>query len=874
MQAEFPGFLSCCPRRTQLSRWLPMALMSALLSCSTDPVEHPERGVSQQLAELRSNSISDVEYEITFDVPGAAEASVSGEVTIRFELTAPLQNLVFDFRAPRSHTHAVLVNGSETTYTVTGDHILVPADKLREGRHAVKISFRSTDAALNRQADFMYTLFVPDRAATAFPLFDQPDIKARYRLTLTVPSSWQALANGELLSRTAVVGGQGTDRLEFAETLPISSYLFAFAAGDLQIAVAERDGRQYRLFHRETDSLSLARNSDVIFDLHAASMAWLEQYTGIGYPFGKFDFFAIPAFQFGGMEHPGAIWYRAESLFLDPGATRNQELGRASLIAHETAHMWFGDLVTMRWFNDVWMKEVFANFMAAKIAGPAFPDLDLRLRFFLAHHPAAYDVDRTAGANPIRQRLDNLIDAGSLYGAIIYQKAPVVMQQLELMMGEGPLQQGLQRYLQEFSFGNADWQDLITILDPLTGTDLQAWSQTWVDEPGRPRLTANWSQGRLELTQSDDRVGRHLRWQQPVALALAYGDQLAIQHLVLSSDAVSVDLADMRQPDFILPGMDGVSYARFELDDRSRAALLESIHTLSAALHRAVSWQHLWEELLEGRLHGSGLIDTLLVAVETERDPQVAQQVLGLLRAVWWRYLSPEQRQVYAPGLESVLWQALSDASTAGEKGAYFSALVALTQTDEGLATLLRIWQTEQRVEGLPLQEQQFINLAEMLALRDHPRAEDILDEQRARITNPDRLARFDFVRSALSADPEIRSAKFLSFGEHENRRQESWVLDSARLIHHPLRAQSAESLILPGLEMLEDIKATGDIFFPLRWLNAVLDGHRSLTAAHVVTEFAEQRQDMEAKLRDKLLQAADGLIRAARNSAYPANLH
>ena len=151
-----------------------------------------------------------------------------------------------------------------------------------------------------------------------------------------------------------------------------------------------------------------------IFDLHAAALAWLEDYTGIPYPFGKFDFVLIPSFQFGGMEHAGAILYNAAGLMLDESATQNQLLGRASVIAHETAHMWFGDLVTMRWFNDVWMKEVFANFMAAKIVNPSFPQVNHELRFLLAHYPAAYQVDRTAGTNadppdagqPERRRAD------------------------------------------------------------------------------------------------------------------------------------------------------------------------------------------------------------------------------------------------------------------------------------------------------------------------------------------------------------------------------------------------------------------------------------------------------------------------------------
>ena len=142
------------------------------------------------------------------------------------------------------------------------------------------------------------------------------------------------------------------------------------------------------MFHRETDAAKVARNKDAIFDLHARAIEYMERYTGIPYAFGKFDFVLIPAFQFGGMEHAGKILYNAPGLLLDESATQNQYLGRASVIAHETAHMWFGDLVTMQWFNDVWMKEVFANFMAAKIVNPSFPEVNHELRFLLSHYPA------------------------------------------------------------------------------------------------------------------------------------------------------------------------------------------------------------------------------------------------------------------------------------------------------------------------------------------------------------------------------------------------------------------------------------------------------------------------------------------------------
>jgi hypothetical protein len=152
---------------------------------------------------------------------------------------------------------------------------------------------------------------------------------------LRIPAAWKALSNGVLVSRDS--SEAAVHLLSFAETQPISTYLLSFAAGELQEERAERDGRSFTMYHRETDAAKVRRNAPAIFDLHAASLKWLEEYTGIPYPFGKFDFFAVPAFQFGGMEHPGAVWYRADALFLDESPSRTQELGRASLIAHETA---------------------------------------------------------------------------------------------------------------------------------------------------------------------------------------------------------------------------------------------------------------------------------------------------------------------------------------------------------------------------------------------------------------------------------------------------------------------------------------------------------------------------------------------------------
>ena len=395
----------------------------------------PAAGVSLDLATKRAGIVSNLTYDLSLSIPEALASPITGTITIRFALKDAAAPLVLDFETSREHVKAVDANGRPVAFAYVNGHIVLPSGALRTGANTVRIAFDAGDASLNRSADFLYALFVPARARLALPVFDQPDMKGRWTVTLEHPARWQSAANGADVGRTTA-GARTTVR--FAETQPLPTYLVAFICGDFKMETAERNGRTFRMFHRETDAAKVERNKNAVFDLHARALEFLERYTGIPYAFGKFDFVLIPAFQFGGMEHAGKILYNASGLLLDESATQNQLLGRASVISHETSHMWFGDLVTMRWFNDVWMKEVFANFMAAKIVNPSFPDVNHDLRFLLNNYPSAYVVDRTAGANPIRQPLDNLQEAGSLYGNIIYQKAPVVMRHLEAILGKPP----------------------------------------------------------------------------------------------------------------------------------------------------------------------------------------------------------------------------------------------------------------------------------------------------------------------------------------------------------------------------------------------------------------------------------------------------
>ncbi len=844
----------------------PAALIAAAMLASCAPVPDLSPGVSQDLAAYRRRTISDLRYEIAFAIPDRSEEPVVGSVNVSFRLTRP-SPVVLDFTGPATAIRRVTVADDAVPYEYHDEHLLLPATATVAGENRVAIEFVAGDGALNRNPEYLYTLFVPDRARTAFPCFDQPDLKARYTLRLTVPSGWVAVGNA------AVGGVDSLDHLavyRFEDTAPLSTYLFAFAAGRFSVDTAARDGRTMRLYHRETDRPRIARNRDAIFDLHAQAIRWMEDFTGIPYPFGKFDFVAVPSFQYGGMEHAGAILYRASSLFLDESPTQSQLLGRASVIAHETAHMWFGDLVTMRWFDDVWMKEVFANFMAAKIVNPAFPDLDHNLRFFLAHHPAAYEVDRTAGANPIRQELDNLREAGTLYGAIIYQKAPIVMRQLERLIGESAMREGLREYLAARAFGNADWHDLIAVLDRRTDADLAQWSRVWVEQPGRPEVHVVLepdSAGMvrlLSLTQGDP-LRRGLIWDQSLTIALGYDDSVVSIPLRLDERRADVAAAtNHKAPRFTLAGSDGLGYAGFHLDPRSREFLAAHLSELPTPLLRAVAWMTLWEAVLNREIGPRPVVELALAAVPRETDEQNVQQVLGLLREAFWRLLSDDERRTLAPRLERMLWGEIEARPDASRKATLFDALVAVALSEQSVARLQALWSGSDSLAGLPMSESRMTVLGEALGLRGVNESERILTEQLARIENADRKARFAFVMPALSPDSAVRDSVFMSFTDPGNREHEPWVLDAMGFLNHPLRARSIEHRLRAGLDLVEEIQRTGDIFFPQRWLRALLDGHASAEAAHTVQTFLVEHPRYPPRLRGKVLQAADGLFRAA----------
>ncbi len=839
------------------------------LSCGSEEKKTWTEGISKQLAVFRKANFSDIAYDIHLDIPAQLAEEVKGSMTLSFRMKNDSMPLVLDFAEEAQKLLSIEHEGGDIPYRAENGHIVIDPGHLVVGDNRLHIEFIAGESSLNRHEEYLYSLFVPAQASKAFPCFDQPDIKASFSLRLTVPQAWKAISNGRLKE----VIPQGERKVcVFEATLPIPTYLLAFTAGLFHRLDFERDGRKLSLYHRETDSLKLAQNVPEVFRLHKVALDWMESYTDKSMPFPDFKMILIPSFQFGGMEHPGAIYYKASSLLLSPTASEQQKLRRANLIAHETAHLWFGDLVTMSWFDDVWLKEVFANFMAAKIVNPSFPDIDHELNFLLSHYPQAYAIDRSEGRHPIQQALPNLEKAGSLYGDIIYHKAPIAMQHLESLMGPEALQEGLRDYLDHYAYGNATWIQLIDILNAHTSLDLTFWSKVWVEQSGFPRIdhlivphSDEATIRKMEVLQSSPDKGQVPFWPQQMQYGLMYAEELKAYPLVFSKKKTASvkGVIGQKLPKKVIPNSDGKGYGRFPLDSGTTRFLLDSINTLSPPVTRAALWMSLWEEAQEQNISTKQWILALEKAVLKEQNSILLEYILSKLTFCYWHWHSQKEREQLAPRLEGVLLNMMLHAPTPSLKNTFYKAFRNMVLTENGMDVLYRLWKGDFVIESFDLTEEDRITLAYELALRN-PENGEVLRQQWQDVTNPDRKKRMAFVMKALDPKEENREAFFESLKEETHRKNETWVLEAIKYLHHPLHSARSEKYILPSLILLEEIEATGDIFFPKRWLDNTLYGHHSRTAAHTVTSFLADRKDYPLALRNKVLQSADLLLRSA----------
>lgn len=816
-----------------MRRLLTAVLLALAVSCTNVP----EAGVPLGLARERKAEISDVRYRLTFDIPASPSQRIDASEEVSFVL-ASRRRVALDFKEDPSHLVQVSVDGRQVPVVFANEHVVIPRRYLRRGANSIRISFVAGEQSLNRRDGFLYTLLVPDRARTLFPCFDQPDLKAEYTLSLTVPEGWTAVSN------TAIAASEGRT-VTFAPTEPLSTYLFSFVAGEFSSTSAERDGRRINMYYRETDERKLAQ-CDEVLSLVCASLTALEEYTGVPYPFAKYDLIVLPDFQYGGMEHTGATLYNDRRIFLGERPTTSELLSRASLIAHETAHMWFGDYVTMRWFNDVWTKEVFANHFASKIVSPLFPQVDGHLGDMRSYWAASYNEDRTPGSNAIRRPLGNLDKAGLIYCNIIYDKAPVVMDKLERALGPDLFRAGIRNYLRDFGYANADWDDLIASFPQKQGLDLREWSHVWIDERGMPEYAISCDGGHIRVTQRDPFDAGNI-WRQDVELDV-YGGGVR-QRVTVDADAAVKEVQMPFKVDAVIPNADGYTYGWFRLDDVQARFLMDAYCSLDDDAERFSVLMTLFENTLRGVMDADEFIAWTASALQAEKVGLVADSMMG--------YAS---RIAAMHGGSAVLERALSDIchDVAAPHEKRLLALRTLSQISRDVATadeLLAIWQARRPFKGMVLGENDYSSLATQLMLRFPEKASDIRTEQISRLSNQDRRATFAYVSKAALADVSVRDSLFATMLTPEGRRNESRVRSALSLLCHPLRGGEALKYIRPALDVLEDVQRTGDIFFPQNWCSSLLSGQQSPAAREIVERWLDEHRDLDPLLRTKVLQ-------------------
>ncbi|MFO1054814.1 MAG: M1 family aminopeptidase [Planctomycetota bacterium] len=873
---------------------LRLALFAALMA-SAPSAQDPVPGVARDLAQARKARIGELTYRLRFDL-SANEPMVRGFAQIAFELKdqdTPKGAVVLDFAGAELSISSINGRVPDQEVRRVADHVVIPSSMLVCGTNLLEADFRSNVAAtgtpLTRyvdptdQASYLYTLLVPADAHGLFPCFDQPDLKACFRLTLTLPVDWIAVGNTEgdvdpaveALADPADETARNRKVLSFRPTHLLPTYLFAFAAGPfatiddtVPAGLTPDPNRPLRMVLRRSQIGSV--EAPRLFELHRNALQRLGEWFATPYPFEKLDFVLIPGFPYGGMEHAGAIFYRDTALAFERKATEPEEVRRSTLIYHEVSHQWFGNLVTMVWFDDLWLKEGFATFLAYQLLDELEPARQSWLRFLQRVKMRAYAVDETPGTTPIWQELGNLADAKSAYGAIVYNKAPAVLRELEARLGREPFRNAVRHFVQDHAFGNATWQDLVSALKSFGGLEGDAWSNRWILGKGLPKVRLEWATGkdgriascRLVQQGPESSAGSTDPW--PLAVRIRVhpqgGDPCELQ---LRSDALSIDVPDLVGMDaplaFLLnPG--DVAYGSFRLDPISANWFAGHIETVTEPLARVEATTQLLLGTRDLELPPMAMADALLALIDAEHDADTHEWLLGRLAETLGRQLVGTARDRRVAQAERLAIMQL-DEDRPGSK-LPLVLFLATTCNSARVDSLLRaILDGSRKVTGLELAPRDRFTIA--AALLAHGDKEAVArEEQRNRDAGD--VAKWAFVAGAANPDPEVKERYFTDYLRKDGP-PEQWVQDSLGTFHWPGQDSATLPFLRRALDRIEDVKRDRKIFFMPAWIDAFVNGHSTAEALQVVDTFLSEHPDLDPDVRSKILQSLDDLRRTVQ---------
>ncbi len=637
----------------------------------------PGSNLTREEAQERAAVVSTETYVVELDLTQPSASRFGSTTTIRFGAT------------PGASTFVDLVDGEVASITLNGRSIdpstyadsRIPLTDLaadNELRVEATCAYSHSGEGLHRFVDpvdsrpYLYTQFeVPD-ARRVFTTFEQPDLKATFEFHVTAPSGWQVVSNSRTPEPDAV--SEGVSVWHFAPTQRMSTYITALVAGEYHVVRDVHHGQfadiPLGLFCRQ--SLVEHLDADDIFGITRQGFAFFEGAFEMAYPFGKYDQLFVPEYNMGAMENAGAVTFRDEMLFRSRQTVAAYEQ-RANTILHEMAHMWFGDLVTMRWWDDLWLNESFAEFAAHHSSVEATRFTEAWTGFTNNRKNWAYRQDQLPSTHPIAADNYDLHAVEANFDGITYAKGASALKQLVAWVGEKDFFAGLRAYFTKHAFSNTELTDLLAELEEASGRELGEWAQEWLQTSG-----VNTLQARFET--DDEGVFTSFAVEQTAIEAfptlrrhrIAIGLYNQVEGRLVRTERVETDvrgastpipeLLDHRQPDLVLLNDDDLTYAKIRLDDRSFATLVESIATIDESLPRALCWGSAWDMTRDAELASADFVSLVLAGVGSETDLTAVGALLRQGQSAVNLFTSDAARPELAERWESGLRALVEDA--------------------------------------------------------------------------------------------------------------------------------------------------------------------------------------------------------------------
>ncbi|MDP9075342.1 MAG: M1 family metallopeptidase, partial [Actinomycetota bacterium] len=597
-------------------------------------------------------------YDLTL-TPDLDSATFAGEARIRVNITAPVKKIVLNAVDLDILTAEVLSEDGtrhvpEVTYDPAEERVVLDLavaafvgvwylDLTFTGVLNDKLQgfYRSTFKGSDGQEQAIATTqFEATDARKAFPCWDEPDFKATFAVTLIVDGHLTAISNGAVMDDKDL--GTGKRQVTFAETMPMSTYLVAFVVGPFELTdPVDVDGVPLRI----ATTPGKQRLTQFATQIGEASLRFLAGYFQIPYPSDKLDHIAIPDFAFGAMENLGCVTYRETALLVDAAAASRLELERvAEVVAHETAHMWFGDLVTMKWWNGIWLNEAFATFMELMVVDHFRPEWETWVSFGVSRS-GALTVDGLRNSRPVEFAVGRPSEAEAMFDVLTYQKGAAVLRMLEQYLGAEPFRQGIARYLNEHRYGNTETTDLWDAIEAASGAPARSVMDSWIFQAGYPLISVDTTDEGRQLSISQARFlyagdggsdgggddgggggrgggggggGGGERWQVPITLRMSIGGQISEHRLLLSDAATTVALA--APLDWVVANSGAWGFYRVRYAESLLTPLRAVMHEQLAPLERLTVVSDTWSALLAGRV---GLDDflSLVTQLPAETDP-------------------------------------------------------------------------------------------------------------------------------------------------------------------------------------------------------------------------------------------------------------